>query len=110
MNGLVCKVLNLVPRHEQIIAEILGNVFSRELTIFIGILEITMAVWIVLHYKTRITAITQIVVVLTMNFMEFCLVTDLLLWGEWNLLFALLFCGLVYYNEFILNARLSNRR
>ncbi|EMS33047.1 hypothetical protein C943_00324 [Mariniradius saccharolyticus AK6] len=38
-----------------------------------------------------------------MNILEFVLVPDLLLWGRYNALFALLFIGLVYYNEFVLN-------
>ncbi len=41
-NGLFCKVLNLVPRHEQIVARVLGTEFSRPLTILIGISEITL--------------------------------------------------------------------
>ncbi len=33
INGLVCKVLNLVPQHQQIVAEILSETYSRFLTI-----------------------------------------------------------------------------
>ncbi len=40
-NGLLCKVLNLAPRHEQIVASILGNTYSREWTVSIGIAEIS---------------------------------------------------------------------
>ncbi|MCB0660408.1 MAG: hypothetical protein KDC04_05710, partial [Saprospiraceae bacterium] len=39
-NGLLCKVLNLVPRHEQIVARILGDNYSRILTILIGLSEV----------------------------------------------------------------------
>ncbi|MDH5380176.1 MAG: DoxX-like family protein, partial [Cyclobacteriaceae bacterium] len=42
-NGLFCKVLNLVPRHEQIVAQILGDNHSRLFTLIIGLLEIGMA-------------------------------------------------------------------
>ena len=42
-NGLFCKVLNLVPRHEQIVARILGEDYSRPLTILIGLSEVLMA-------------------------------------------------------------------
>lgn len=103
VNGLICKVFNLVPRHEQIVAAILGSDFSRTLTVLIGLSEIVMAVWIVSQFKHRKNTIAQIVIVLTMNILEFLLVPELLLWGRANAIFALLFVGVVYWNEFILN-------
>lgn len=107
-NGLFCKVLNLVPRHEQIVARILGDDHSRLLTILIGLSEIIMAVWILSAYKTKLNAIAQIAVVATMNTLEFILVPDLLLWGKLNSLFAFIFILVVYYNEFILTKNNSN--
>ena len=104
-NGLFCKVLNLVPRHEQIVARILGDEHARLLTILIGISEIIMAVWILSAYKTKLNAIAQIVVVATMNILEFILVPDLLLWGKLNSMFALIFILVVYFNEFYLNKK-----
>jgi uncharacterized membrane protein YphA (DoxX/SURF4 family) len=104
-NGFFCKVLNLVPRHEQIVAKILGNNYSKSLTILIGISEIIMAIWILSGYKTKLNAIVQIAVVATMNTIEFILVPDLLLWGKFNSLFALLFILVVYINEFYFNKR-----
>ncbi len=104
-NGLFCKVLNLVPRHEQIVARILGNDHSRLLTILIGLSEIVMAVWILSGYRKRLNAIAQIAVVGTMNILEFILVPDLLLWGKLNIVFAFIFVGVVYYNEFYLNSK-----
>lgn len=106
-NGLLCKVLNLVPRHEQIVARILGDSYSSLLTTLIGLLEIVMAIWILTKYKSKLNAIAQMTVVATMNGLEFFLVPDLLLWGRLNLVFALLFIGLVYYNEFVLNRKLN---
>lgn len=35
INGLLCKVLNFVPRHQQIVAEILGANYSRAIYILI---------------------------------------------------------------------------
>tara|TARA_B110000114_G_scaffold127693_1_gene133728 strand:- start:1965 stop:2357 length:393 start_codon:yes stop_codon:yes gene_type:complete len=105
-NGLFCKVLNLVPRHEQIVARVLGEDYSRPLTILIGLSEIIMAVWVLSKFKSKLNAITQILVVATMNTLEFILIPDLLLWGRLNSLFALLFISLVYYNEFVLNKKL----
>jgi uncharacterized membrane protein YphA (DoxX/SURF4 family) len=99
-NGLFCKVLNLVPRHEQIVARILGDDFSRTLTILIGLSEIIMAIWILIGYKTKLNSILQILVVATMNTIEFILAPELLLWGKINSLFAFIFILIVYFNEF----------
>ena len=94
VNGLFCKVLNLVPRHEQIVAQILAEDYSRPLTILIGLSEVVMAVWVLSKFKSKLNAITQILVVALMNALEFILVPDLLLWGKLNSLFALLLIGL----------------
>lgn len=99
-NGLYCKVLNLVPRHEQIVARILGYDNSRTFTILIGIAEIIMAVWILSNYKSKLNAFSQIIIVVTMNIIELLVVPDLLLWGKFNSIFALLFIVVVYLNEF----------
>ncbi|MET4084086.1 putative membrane protein YphA (DoxX/SURF4 family) [Pedobacter sp. UYP30] len=107
VNGLFCKVLNLVPRHEQIVARILGDEYARPLTIVIGISEIIMAVWILTSYKSKLNAISQMVVIATMNTMEFFLVPDLLLWGKLNAAFAVIFIALIFYNEFVLNKNLK---
>ena len=104
-NGLFCKVLNLVPRHEQIVAKILGDDYSRPLTILIGLSEIIMAVWILSAYMTKLNAIAQITIVATMNTLEFILVPDLLLWGKLNSLFAFIFILIVYFNEFYFNKK-----
>lgn len=103
VNGLLCKVLNLVPRHGQIVASILGDEHARLLTILIGISEVVMAVWIISGYKSRFSAMAQIVVVATMNILEYMLVPDLLLWGKLNSLFAFMFVLVVYINEFYIN-------
>ena len=102
-NGLFCKVLNLVPRHQQIVAGILGDKYSRILTILIGLSEIAMAICILSRIRTRLNAIAQIIIIATMNTLEFLLVPDLLLWGKFNSVFALLLIVAIYYNEFYLN-------
>ncbi len=107
VNGLFCKVLNLVPRHEQIVARILGDDYSRVLTVLIGLSEIVMAIWVLSKFKSRLNAITQIVIVGIMNTLEFILVPDLLLWGKLNSLFAFIFILVVYFNEFYLNKKIT---
>lgn len=106
-NGLFCKILNLTPRHEQIVARILGSDHSRVSTILIGISETAMAAWILTKFKARINAIVQMVVVAIMNILEFILAPDLLLWGRFNIVFACIFIGVIYYNEFALSKKLK---
>lgn len=106
VNGLFCKVLNFVPRHEQIVAIIVADDYSRILTVLIGLSEIVMAIWFLSNYKSKINAITQILIVGIMNTLEFVIVPELLLWGPLNFLFALVFMLLVYINEFQLKRKL----
>ncbi|MEY2917238.1 MAG: hypothetical protein RIS73_952, partial [Bacteroidota bacterium] len=47
INGLFCKVLNFVPRHQEIVAQILGNNNARLFTFLIGLAEIIMTIWII---------------------------------------------------------------
>ena len=109
VNGLFCKVLNLVPRHQEIVGKILGIEYVYIFTKLIGFSEIVMAFWIISSIKTKLNATTQILIIATMNIIELILVPDLLLWGKLNSLFAFLFVSLIYCNEFILNKRLSQQ-
>ncbi|SFW42103.1 DoxX-like family protein [Cellulophaga fucicola] len=107
-NGLLCKVLNLVPRHEQIVGRILGDAFAKPLTISIGISEIIMAIWVFTGYKSRLNTVLQISIITIMNSIEFVVVPDLLLWGKLNSVFALLLIAVIFYNEFYLNKKTTN--
>jgi DoxX-like family len=104
-NGLFCKVLNFVPRHQEIVAKILGNEYSFILVKIIGGLEIIMAIWILSKIKSRFCTIFQMLIVATMNIMEFILAPELLLFGKINILIATLFIGVLYYYEFVLNKK-----
>lgn len=105
INGLFCKILNLVPRHEMIVSRILDHQHARVLTLLIGLSEVLMAVWILSRFRTRLNAIMQIFIIATMNILELILVPDLLLWGKFNSIFALLLILAIYYNEFQLNKK-----
>ena len=107
LNGLFCKLLNLVPRHQQIVARILGNEHALFFTKIIGVSEILMAVWILSGIKTRLNAAVQITIIGVMNTIEFFVASDLLLWGKLNSIFALILIIIIYYNEFILNKKIS---
>lgn len=108
INGLFCKMLNFVPRHEEIVARILDSHYSRLLTVLIGCSEIIMAVWVLTGIHSRFNALAQITIIASMNILEFILTPDLLLWGRFNSLFAFLFILLIYFNEFHLNPKKRN--
>lgn len=98
-------MLNFVPRHQQIIAKILGNEHARLLTIIIGFSEIFMAIWILSNIQSRFNAIVQIFIIAAMNTIEFILVPDMLLWGKANAIFAFILILVIYFNEFFLNKK-----
>jgi hypothetical protein len=100
INGFLCKVLDLVPRHRAIVARILGDDHAVMLTKLIGLSEIAMAVWVLSGIARRLNACTQILIIAAMNILEFFLAPDLLLWGRSNAVVALLFIILIYYNKF----------
>jgi hypothetical protein len=106
-NGLLCKVLNLVPRHEQIVSKILNIADARLFTVLIGVSEMAMAAWILSGIKPRWNAFTQIFIIGLMNALEFILVPNLLLWGRLNAVFAMLLMIIICYNEFI-NRKIIN--
>lgn len=85
----------------------MGAEYSRVLTIAIGFAEILMAIWILSHIKSRLNAMVQILIILTMNIMEFIIVPDLLLWGRANAIFAFILILVIYFNEFHLNKKLA---
>lgn len=109
INGLFCKVFNLVPRHTQIVANILhlNNQQAKIFTSAIGIAEIIMALWILSKKQANVNAIVQIVVIGIMNVLEFLLVPNLLLWGKFNLLFATILMLIIYLNQFVLYKKIN---
>ncbi len=109
VNGLWCKVLGGVPRHEAIVARVLAavveavNVHSIDvatvaavLTRLIGVAELCMLVWFVSGRFSRANAAAQVVIVMTMNVIEQLLAPELLLFGPWNFVWASCFCVAVF--------------
>ncbi len=98
-NGLICKLLGLVPRHQAIVAQILGVEHAYLFTKLIGVSEVLMSFWVITRWQRKMNVIVQCVIIATMNILEFLLVPNLLLWGKWNSLFALLLIGFIVWNE-----------
>jgi hypothetical protein len=94
VNGVWCKLLDGVQRHREIVARILGDDHSLVLTRLIGAGEVLVAVWILTGIRWKWSCAFQILLVATMNAIEFLLVPDLLLFGRLNSLVALAYCAL----------------
>lgn len=107
VNGLYCKVLGAVPRHEQIVAEISGLPYAKLITVAIGFLELALAFWFVSKYKQKENACLQIILVAVMNVIELTTTPQLLLWGRFNIFFAVGFIAIVYYHTFVLREQLD---
>jgi hypothetical protein len=101
VNGLFCKILSYTPRHELIVSRILGSEQASHRTKIIGVAEILMVVWIASGIRSRYCAAFQIIIIATMNVLEFIVVPDLLLFGRFNIIFAFLFIAVIYGNEFV---------
>ena len=99
INGLWCKMLGMVPRHEAIAAKILGLEDAGGLIRLIGFSEILMAVWVLSRIQPRLNGWTQIIIVAVMNVLEFSLAPELLLFGRGNAPVALGFIAVVYWHS-----------
>ena len=109
INGLFCKLLNMVPRHQLIVARILGSEHAGLFTKAIGIAEIAMFAWVVSGISPKFCALTQILIVAAMNAIEFFAASDLLLFGKINAIVAFAFIVLIFYNEFNTRKTVSTR-
>lgn len=107
VNGLFAKVFGFVPRHQEIVARILGSEISFIAVKVIGVLEICMFFWVISRKYTKLCAVIQIVTVITMNIIEFFLTPDLLLFGRFNIVIALIFVFIIYLNEFIIKPKIQ---
>lgn len=99
VNGLLFKLLDWVPRHREIVARLFGEEWSVTIIRAIGTGELFIALWILSGIQSRLSAVFQIALVLTMNVIEFWLTPDLLLFGRFNALVAVAYCGLVAWYE-----------
>ena len=70
--GLVFKVLHFVPRHETIVATVLGRDWAGPATVAIGAAEVLLGLWILSARWPLLCAATQTVAIASMNMVELC--------------------------------------
>ncbi len=67
--GLWCKVLGRVPRHESVIAAVpsIGPGAARSALLALGLLECGIGLWVLSGYAKRQAALVQTVLLVAMN-------------------------------------------
>lgn len=101
-NGLFCKLLNRVPRHQQIVARVVGHEWAPFFTRLIGVLEILLAIWILSRWKPRSAAVVQMVAIAAMNIIEINVADDILLFGPFNIVLAGALIFIIYLHAFVI--------
>jgi hypothetical protein len=85
--GLGFKVLQLVPRHERIVAAVLGPAVAGPVTLAVGLAETLLGVWILSARWPRTCAAVQTAAIVAMNTLELSLARELLL-APWPMVAA----------------------
>ncbi|MGF1485457.1 MAG: DoxX-like family protein [Opitutales bacterium] len=68
--GLGLKVFGLDPRHEAIVATVVGAQWAGPLTLAVGIAETLLAIWILTARWPLLCAAVQTVAIVSMNTLE----------------------------------------
>jgi hypothetical protein len=77
--GMVFKVMGLLPRHQEIVAQILGAAAARPVTIVVGLAESALALWVLSGFLPRTCAVFQTIAIVSMNALELSYARSLLL-------------------------------
>ena len=77
--GLGFKVFNLMPRHREIVARVLGPKVAVPMTILIGFGEAAIGVWMASGQALVACLVLQTVAIVSMNALELIKARDLLL-------------------------------
>jgi hypothetical protein len=77
--GLLFKALDVVPRHRQIVARVVGERVSRCLTLAVAAGETLLGLWMLYGRFLPWCLAIQTAVIVAMNALEICYARDLLL-------------------------------
>jgi hypothetical protein len=78
-HGLYSKILSGIPRHQLIVARILGERIARPATKMIGCLEVLLGLWVFIGIARVECAAVQSLAIVGMNTLEIILAGDLLI-------------------------------
>lgn len=96
-HGLYSKILDGIPRHRLIVAEILGEEIAGPATIGIGVLEVMLGVWAFSGRKRPVCALVQTLSIAGMNTLEIFRAKDLLISAPGMVALNLVFLSLVWF-------------
>jgi hypothetical protein len=78
-HGLYSKILNGIPRHRLIVAQILGAANAGIATKIIGLLEVLLGLWTYTGWQPLGCAMMQSLAIASMNTLEILLARELLI-------------------------------
>ena len=96
-HGLYSKMLNGIPRHQLIVARILGPRYARPATKVIGLLEVLLGVWAITGVDAFACAVLQTAAILGMNTLEIFFAGDLLISALGMVILNLGFLAFIWY-------------
>lgn len=95
-HGLWSKVLGQIPRHELIVARILGDTWAAPATLAIGLCEIAIGLWVFTGLFRSTCATVQTLALVAMNTLEILLARELLISAPGMVALNLVFLSLVW--------------
>lgn len=95
-HGLYSKILHRIPRHQLIVARILGERFARPATKLIGGGEVLVGVWVFTGWQPLACAAVQTAALFAMNILEILLAGDLLISAVGMVILNLGFIALIW--------------
>lgn len=78
-HGLYSKILDGIPRHQSIVARILGDSLAEIATISIGAMEVLLGCWAIWGRHRMLNASIQTLALVSMNTIEILFARDLLI-------------------------------
>jgi hypothetical protein len=96
-HGLYSKILNGIPRHQQIVGRVLGHKISRPATKAIGCLEMLLGLWVFSGVARVECAAVQTLAILGMNTLEILLAADLLISAIGMVVLNLAFLAVIWH-------------
>lgn len=96
-HGLYSKICNGIPRHRLIVGRILGEGIADRATLFIGVMEMSLGIWVFSGRQRRSCALVQTLAIISMNALEILLAKDLLISAPGMVVLNLAFFSIIWY-------------
>lgn len=98
LHGIYSKLLGGIPRHQAIVAEVLGDAYAPIVTKAVGIGELLLGLWVFSHRWPRTCATAQTLAIAAMNTLEIMRARDLLISAPGMVALNLAFLTLAWLN------------